>query len=92
MRSLHHVRPYPTASQSEALLPFLHVTGDSGRSHSGGGVIAVIDLMNRSVMNNNHVPDAIAVMTTCCAWLSGHYYARNRAINIERALARQTTA
>ena len=46
-------------------------------------------VVDSSEMNDDLVPDMIAVLTSFCARLYGRRSARNRAISIERALARQ---
>jgi predicted site-specific integrase-resolvase len=51
--------------------------------------LIVIDSTER---NDDLVQDMIAVLTSFCARLYGRRSARNRAISIERALARQSTA
>lgn len=43
-------------------------------------------------MNDDLVPDMIAVLTSFCARMYGRRSARNRAISIERALAREPLA
>ena len=45
-------------------------------------------VVDRSEMNDDLVQDMIAVLTSFCARLYGRRSARNRAISIERALAR----
>ena len=49
-------------------------------------------VVDASEMNDDLVQDLIAVLTSFCARLYGRRSARNRAISIERALARQATA
>jgi putative resolvase len=49
-------------------------------------------VVDASEMNDDLVQDMIAVLTSFCARLYGRRSARNRAISIERALARQATA
>jgi predicted site-specific integrase-resolvase len=46
-------------------------------------------VVDSSEMNDDLVPDMIAVLTSFCARLYGRRSARNRAISIERALARE---
>ncbi len=46
-------------------------------------------VVDSAEMNDDLVPDMIAVLTSFCARLYGRRSARNRAISIERALARQ---
>lgn len=46
-------------------------------------------VLDSSEMNDDLVQDMIAVLTSFCARLYGRRSARNRAISIERALARQ---
>jgi predicted site-specific integrase-resolvase len=46
-------------------------------------------VVDSSEMNDDLVPDMIAVLTSFCARLYGPRSARNRAISIERALARE---
>ena len=48
-------------------------------------------VVDASEMNADLVQDMIAVLTSFCARLYGRRSARNRAISIERALARQAT-
>lgn len=49
-------------------------------------------VVDASEMNDDLVHDMIAVLTSFCARRYGRRSARNRAIGIERALARQATA
>jgi putative resolvase len=49
-------------------------------------------VVDPSEMNDDLVADMIAVLTSFCARLYGRRSARNRAISIERALARQERA
>jgi predicted site-specific integrase-resolvase len=49
-------------------------------------------VVDSAEMNDDLVPDMIAVLTSFCARLYGRRSARNRAISIERALARQEAA
>lgn len=49
-------------------------------------------VVDRAEMNDDLVQDMIAVLTSFCARLYGRRSARNRAISIERALARQATS
>jgi putative resolvase len=49
-------------------------------------------VVDSSEMNDDLVQDMIAVLTSFCARLYGRRSARNRAISIERALARQEAA
>jgi putative resolvase len=49
-------------------------------------------LVDASEMNDDLMHDMIAVLTSFCARRYGRRSARNRAIGIERALARQATA
>jgi putative resolvase len=46
-------------------------------------------VVDSSEMNDDLVQDMIAVLTSFCARLYGRRSARNRAISIERALARE---
>jgi putative resolvase len=46
-------------------------------------------VVDSSEMNDDLVPDMIVVLTSFCARLYGRRSARNRAISIERALARE---
>lgn len=46
-------------------------------------------VVDAAEMNDDLVPDMIAVLTSFCARLYGRRSARNRAISIERALARE---
>ena len=48
-------------------------------------------VVDSSEMNDDLVHDMIAVLTSFCARLYGRRSARNRAISIERALAREAT-
>jgi putative resolvase len=48
--------------------------------------------VDSSEMNDDLVPDMFAVLTSFCARLYGRRSARNRAISIERALAREPHA
>ena len=56
---------------------------------ASGRRLIVID---SSQMNDDLVQDMIAVLTSFCARLYGRRSARNRAISIERALAREPVA
>lgn len=49
-------------------------------------------VVDPSEMNDDLVQDMIAILTSFCARLYGRRSARNRAISIERALARQEAA
>jgi predicted site-specific integrase-resolvase len=49
-------------------------------------------VVDSTEMNDDLVQDMIAVLTSFCARLYGRRSARNRAISIERALARQAAA
>jgi len=49
-------------------------------------------VVDPSEMNDDLVQDMIAILTSFCARLYGRRSARNRAISIERALAREPHA
>jgi putative resolvase len=56
---------------------------------ASGRLLIVVD---PAEMHDDLVPDMIAVLTSFCARLYGRQSARNRAISIERALARSAVA